>query len=153
MRAGGVSPGVDEAGLLTVGPESAGADPGPMAYGLSGTEPTVTDAALVNGLIDPDYFLGGETRLYLELARKGVGSIAERLKLNLHQAADGILAIARNNMTTATTKILIGQGYDPRDFTIMAFGGGGGIFAGNIAKDMSISRVIIPPGPGVFCAT
>jgi N-methylhydantoinase A len=149
---GGSIARVDEAGLLTVGPESAGADPGPMAYGLGGTEPTVTDAALVNGLIDPDYFLGGETRLDLELARKGVGSIAERLKLDLHKAADGILAVARNNMTTATTKILIGQGYDPRDFTIMAFGGGGGIFAGNIAKDMSISRVIIPPGPGVFCA-
>jgi N-methylhydantoinase A len=149
---GGSIARVDEAGLLTVGPESAGADPGPMAYGLGGTEPTVTDAALINGLIDPDYFLGGETRLDLELARKGVSSIAERLKLDLYQAADGILAIARNNMTTATTKILIGQGYDPRDFTIMAFGGGGGIFAGNIAKDMSISRVIIPPGPGVFCA-
>jgi len=150
---GGSIARVDEAGLLTVGPESAGADPGPMAYGLGGTESTVTDAGLVNGLINPDYFLGGETRLDLELARKGVGSIAERLKLSLHQAADGIKAIARNNMTTATTKIIIGQGYDPRDFTIMAFGGGGGgMFAGNIAKDMSISRVIIPPGPGVFCA-
>ena len=149
---GGSIARVDAAGLLTVGPESAGANPGPMAYGLGGTEPTVTDAALVNGLIDPDYFLGGEVHLDVDMAKKGVGDIAEKLGLSLNKAADGILAVARNNMTTATTEILIGQGYDPRDFTIMAFGGGGGIFAGNIAKDMSISRVIIPPDPGVFCA-
>jgi N-methylhydantoinase A len=149
---GGSIARVDAAGLLTVGPESAGANPGPMAYGLGGTEPTVTDAALVNGLLDPDYFLGGEVRLDLELAKKGVSVIAEKLGISLNKAADGILAIARNNMTTATTEILIGHGDDPREFTIMAFGGGGGIFAGAIARDMSISRVIVPPDPGVFCA-
>ena len=149
---GGSLARVDSGGLLTVGPESAGANPGPMAYDLGGQEPTVTDAALVNGLIDPDYFLGGTTRLDLDLAKKGVGIIAEKLDIGLNEAADGILTIARNNMTTATTEILIGRGYDPRDFTIMAFGGGGGIFAGNIAKDMSVSRVIVPPDPGVFCA-
>ena len=149
---GGSIARVDAAGLLTVGPDSAGADPGPMAYGLGGTEPTVTDAALVNGLIDPNYFLGGEIHLDVDVAKKGVGDVAKKLGLNLNEAADGILSVARNNMTTATTEILVGQGYDPRDFTIMAFGGGGGIFAGNIAKDMSVSRVIIPPAPGVFCA-
>jgi N-methylhydantoinase A len=149
---GGSIARVDAAGLLTVGPESAGANPGPMAYGLGGTEPTVTDAALVNGLIDPGYFLGGEVKLDDKLAKKGVGAIAGKLGIGLNKAADGILAIARNNMTTATIEILIGQGYDPRDFTIMAFGGGGGIFAGAIARDMSISRVIVPPDPGVFCA-
>ena len=149
---GGSIARVDEAGLLTVGPESAGANPGPMAYELGGTEPTVTDAALVNGLIDPDYFLGGEVHLNVDIAKKGVGDIAEKLGLSFNKTADGILTVARNNMTTAITEKLIGQGYDPRDFTIMAFGGGGGIFAGSIAKDMSISRVIIPLGPGVFCA-
>jgi N-methylhydantoinase A len=149
---GGSIARVDAAGLLTVGPESAGADPGPMAYGLGGTEPTVTDAALVNGLIDPDYFLGGEIHLDLDLARRGAGDIAEKLGLSLHKAADGILAVARNNMTTATTEILVGQGYDPRDFAIMAYGGAGGIFATNLAREMSISRVIIPPDPGIFCA-
>jgi N-methylhydantoinase A len=149
---GGSIARVDAGGLLTVGPESAGANPGPIAYGLGGTEPTVTDAALVNGLIDPNYFLGGEVHLDLDLAIKGVRSIAEKLGISLNKAADGILAIARNNMTIATTEILIGQGYDPRDFAIMAFGGGGGIFAGAIARDMSISRVIVPPDPGVFCA-
>ncbi len=149
---GGSIARVDAAGLLAVGPESAGAAPGPMAYGLGGTEPTVTDAALVNGLIDPDYFLGGEVRLNLALAKKGVSDIAEKLGLGLNKAADGILAVARNNMTTATMEILVGQGYDPRDFAIMAYGGAGGIFATNLAKEMSISRVIIPPDPGIFCA-
>ncbi len=149
---GGSIARVDAAGLLTVGPESAGANPGPMAYGQGGTEPTVTDAALVNGLINPDYFVGGEVRLDIDLAKRGVNNIAEKLGLSLHEVADGILAVARNNMTTATTEILIGQGYDPRDSTIMGYGGGGGIFVGNIAKDMSISRVVIPRSPGVFSA-
>jgi N-methylhydantoinase A len=149
---GGSIARVDSGGLLTVGPESAGADPGPMCYGLGGCEPTVTDAALVNGLIDPEFFLGGEIRLDGNLARQGVSDIAKKLGLGLNKAADGILAVARNNMTTATKEILIGQGYDPRDFTLMSYGGAGGIFAAGIAKDMSISRVIIPPTPGVFSA-
>jgi N-methylhydantoinase A len=149
---GGSIARVDTAGLLMVGPDSAGANPGPMAYGQGGEEPTVTDAALVNGLIDPDYFIGGEVRLDIDLAKKGVSEIAEKLRLSLNEAADGILVVARNNMTTATTEILIGQGYDPRDFTIMGYGGGGGIFVGGIAKDMSISKAIIPPSPGVFSA-
>jgi N-methylhydantoinase A len=149
---GGSIARVDAAGLLTVGPESAGANPGPMAYGMGGTEPTVTDAALVNGLIDPNYFLGGEIRLDLDLAKKGVSDIANKLGLSLNKAADGILSVARNNMTTATMEILVGQGFDPRDFALMSYGGAGGIFASNIAKDMSISRVIIPLAPGVFSA-
>jgi len=149
---GGSIARVDEAGLLTVGPESAGAIPGPMAYGLGGTEPTVTDAALVNGLIDPEYFLGGEVRLDLELARKGVSAIAGKLGLSLNEAADGILSVTRNNMTTATMEILVGQGYDPRDFALMSYGGAGGIFAASLARDMSISSIIIPTSPGVFSA-
>ncbi len=149
---GGSIARVDPAGLLTVGPESAGANPGPMAYDQGGKEPTVTDAALVNGLIDPGYFLGGEVRLNLDLAVKGVGSIAEKLGISLNKAAEGILMVARNNMTSAITENLVRQGYDPREFAIMAFGGGGGLFACHIAEDMSISRVIIPTAPGVFCA-
>jgi len=149
---GGSIARVDSGGLLTVGPESAGADPGPMCYGLGGTEPTVTDAALVNGLIDPDFFLGGEVKLNVDLARKGVCSVAEKLGLDVHEAADGIIAIARNNMTTATKEILIGQGYDPRDFSLVSYGGAGGIFAAGIGKDMSMPRVIVPPNPGVFSA-
>ncbi len=149
---GGSIARVDPGGLLVVGPGSAGADPGPMCYGLGGNEPTVTDAALVNGLIDPDYFVGGEFPLDMDLAKKGVGEISGKLGLSLNKAADGILAVARDNMTTASAEILIGQGYDPRDFAIMAYGGAGGLFATSIARDIGISNVIIPPNPGAFSA-
>jgi N-methylhydantoinase A len=149
---GGSIARVDAGGLLTVGPESAGADPGPMCYGLGGKEPTVTDAALVNGLINPEYFLGGEIRLDLERASTGIGEVARKLGLTIRQTADGILTVAKANMTTAAREILVGQGYDPRDFSLISFGGGGGIFAAGIARDLSISRVIIPPNPGVFSA-
>jgi N-methylhydantoinase A len=149
---GGSIARVDAGGLLNVGPASAGADPGPMAYGRGGKEPTITDAAIVNGLIDPAYFLGGEINLDVGLAVKGVKNIADRLSLNLNSAAEGILTVATNNMINATQEILIGQGFDPRDFTLISFGGGGGIFAANIARGMSISRLIIPFNPGVFSA-
>jgi N-methylhydantoinase A len=149
---GGSLARVDAGGLLTVGPESAGAVPGPMAYGRGGQEPTVTDAALVNGLIDPDYFLGGEIKLDISAARQGVGSIASRLGTGLNQAAEGILSIATHNMINATQEILVGQGFDPRDFTLISFGGGGGLFAADIARGMSIPRLIIPQNPGVFSA-
>jgi N-methylhydantoinase A len=149
---GGSIARLDAAGLLTVGPESAGANPGPMAYGMGGNEPTVTDAAIVNGIIDPDNFLGGELRLDMELAQKGIRKIAERLDVGINDAAEGILAIARNNMTTAMMEILIGQGFDPRDFALMPYGGAGGIFAAPLARDMSISRIIIPVSPGTFSA-
>jgi N-methylhydantoinase A len=149
---GGSIAKVDAGGLLTVGPESAGGNPGPMCYGLGGTKPTVTDAALVNGIIDPHYFLGGDYALNIDLAKKGVGEIAQRLGLSLNEAASGILTLARNNMTTASSEILLGQGYDPRDFAILSYGGGGGYFAVDIAKDIGTPNVIIPPAPGVFCA-
>jgi N-methylhydantoinase A len=149
---GGSIARVDEGGLLTVGPESSGASPGPMCYDAGGTQPTVTDAALVNGIINQNNFIGGDYPLNIDLARQGVGTIAVKLGVNLNKAADGILAVARNNMTIAASEILIGQGYDPRDFAILAYGGGGGIFAGGIAREMNISCIIIPPYPGVFCA-
>ena len=150
--AGGSIARVDSGGLLTVGPDSAGASPGPMGYGLGGNEPTVTDAAIVNGLMNPDFFLGGEIALNLDLAKKGIEELGARIGLSMNETADGILRIARNNMTTATKEILINQGYDPRDFTLMSYGGSGGIFAAGIANDMSISGIVIPPTPGVFSA-
>jgi N-methylhydantoinase A len=149
---GGSIARVDAGGMLLVGPQSSGSVPGPMCYGQGGIQPTVTDAAVVNGLIDPDYFAGGEIRLDKDLAGQGVYDLSKQLNLNINQTADGILVIARNNMTTATGEILIRQGYDPRDFAIMSFGGGGGLFAAGIARDIGITRVIIPPNPGVFCA-
>jgi N-methylhydantoinase A len=123
-----------------------------MAYGMGGKEPTVTDAALVNGLIDPNYFLGGEIKLDMGLATAGVEGIAAKLGIGTNAAAEGILSVAANNMIDATQEILVGQGFDPRDFTLVSFGGGGGIFAANIARGMSISRLIVPFNPGVFSA-
>jgi len=149
---GGSIARVDSAGLLHVGPESAGAEPGPMCYGMEGKEPTVTDAALVCGLISPDYFLGGEFLLDMDKAKEGIGGIARALGLDINEAAGGILHIARDNMAIATREILVGEGYDPNDFAIVAFGGAGGIFAGGVARDIGISRVIIPVLPGIFSA-
>jgi len=103
-------------------------------------------------LIDPNCFAGGEIHLDMALAVQGIDQLAKKLGLDRNQTAYGILTIARDNMTTATGEILIGQGFDPRDFAIMSFGGGGGLFATGIARDMGISKVIIPPNPGVFCA-
>jgi N-methylhydantoinase A len=149
---GGSIARVDSGGILTVGPQSAGGYPGPMCYGLGGNEPTVTDAAIVNGLIDPSYFVGGDISLDVEAARKGIDKIAKQLGLNLNDAADGILKIATDNITNIVSEILVGQGYDPRDFAIISYGGAGGIFVGHIANNMGISRVIIPRDPGVFSA-
>lgn len=101
---------VDEGGLLHVGPGSVGADPGPMCYGKGGNQPAVTDAAVVNGLIDPQRFAGGEMVLKAELAARGVGQIASALNLSPDQAAEGILTIARNNMADITWQVLLGQG-------------------------------------------
>jgi N-methylhydantoinase A len=149
---GGSIARVNSGGLLTVGPESAGANPGPMCYGIGGTEPTVTDAALVSGWINPDCFVGGKYLVDINLAKNGVEQIAEKLGLSLNAAASGILKVAINNMTTLTEEILIGQGYDPRDFALFSYGGAGGLFATNIAKEIGISKVIIPVDPGVFSA-
>lgn len=149
---GGSIAWVDEGGLLHVGPRSAGADPGPMCYGKGGREPTVTDAAVVAGFLDPNYFLGGKISLRKDLAEKGIQSIADKLGISLHEAADGILVIAKNNIANAISKALIGKGYDPRDFTLISYGGAGGLFAADIAKDLSIPQVIIPLNPAVFSA-
>lgn len=149
---GGSIARVDVGGMLTVGPDSAGADPGPICYGKGGTEPTVTDAAVLNGLIDPNSFLGGEMALDAGTAEKRIGEIASKLNLTVNQAAEGILNVCKNNMANAVREILVGEGLDPRDFCMMAFGGGGGIFAGSVAKDMGISTFIVPFSPGVFSA-
>lgn len=149
---GGSIARVNSGGLLTVGPDSAGANPGPMCYGIGGTEPTVTDAALVSGWINPDCFVGGKFLVDMNLAKSGVAQLAGKLGLSLNATASGILKVAINHMTTLTEEILIGQGYDPRDFAIFSYGGAGGLFATSIAKEIGISNVIIPVDPGVFSA-
>jgi N-methylhydantoinase A len=143
---------VDDGGLLHVGPASAGADPGPMCYGKGGTRPTVTDAAIVAGLIDPERFAGGEITLRVDLAHEGIESVAEQLHLDKYATAEGILTIARNNMANVTRQILVGQGYDPRDFALLSFGGGGGLFASEVARALDIPTVVVPNHPAAFSA-
>jgi N-methylhydantoinase A len=149
---GGSIARVDSGGRLHVGPASAGAVPGPMCYGKGGSEPTVTDAAVVCGLIDPERFAGGEIALDVELARLGVVEVADRLGLSIEVAAEGILTIAQTNMANVTRQILVGQGWDPRDFSLLAFGGGGGLFAAGVARALDIPRVVIPVHPAMFSA-
>ena len=149
---GGSIARVDSGGRLHVGPGSAGADPGPMCYGRGGTEPTVTDAAVVTGLIDPSLFAGGEMKLQPELAKQGIDVIARQLGLSTDETAEGILTVARNNMANITRQTLVGQGHDPRDFALLAFGGGGGLFASEVARALDIPNVIIPRHPSVFSA-
>jgi N-methylhydantoinase A len=142
---------VDDLGLLHVGPESAQSYPGPMCYGRGGTKPTATDAAVVNGLINPAYFLGGEMKLNAGLAAKGVEELGKKLGLSTSEVSEGILKVLSGGMANLIREILIEEGNDPRDFVMLSYGGAGGLFAGRVAKDMSIRRVIIPRLPSVFC--
>ncbi|HEY8283377.1 MAG TPA: hydantoinase/oxoprolinase family protein [Chloroflexota bacterium] len=153
IGAGGGSIGwFDAAGALHVGPRSAGAVPGPACYGLGGTEPTITDANLIAGRIDPDYFLGGEIRLTSAAAREAIAPIAERLGLGIQEAAVGMIRLTNANMVTALKLISVQRGYDPRDFSLVAFGGGGAMHAAALAEELRIAQVIIPVDPAVFSA-
>ena len=149
---GGSIASVDAGGMLEVGPASAGADPGPMCYGRGGDRPTVTDAAVVSGIIDWQRFAGGEMLLKPELSAQGVEQIATRLGISSDQAAEGILTVARNVMADVTRQILVGQGHDPRDFSLLGFGGGGGLFACDVARNLDIPTVVIPNHPAAFSA-
>jgi N-methylhydantoinase A len=142
----------DVGGALRVGPRSAGADPGPAAYGRGGTEPTVTDANVVLGRLIPTAFLGGSMALDLEQAQKAVGSIADRLGTSLEEAALGIIRIVNANMEGAIRVISVERGSDPRDFMLTAFGGAGPLHACELAAALQIPRVFIPKTPGVLSA-
>ena len=147
---GGSIAHIDELGLLKVGPESAGAEPGPACYGQGGTEPTVTDADLVLGYLNPDYFLGGEMTLDLEAAKAAVQErIAAPLGLELTAAAWGIHNTVNENMASAARIHIAEKGYDPRSFTMLATGGAGPVHAFRVAQKMGLSRLICPPGAGV----
>ncbi|MEE8371298.1 MAG: hydantoinase/oxoprolinase family protein, partial [Sphingomonadales bacterium] len=136
---------------LRVGPESAGADPGPVAYGRGGTAPTVTDANLVLGNL-PEALLGGTFKLDLKGAEKAVQTIADGLGIGLFEAASGIIDIVNEIMFGALRLVSIQQGYDPREFALMGFGGAGPLHANAISKLMGSWPVIVPPSPGVLCA-
>ncbi len=140
-------------GALRVGPQSAGAEPGPAAYGKGGEEPTVTDANMVLGYLPQSALLGGDMQLDGEAAANAVQKTADALKLPVKTAAAGIIDIVNENMFGALRLVSIEQGYDPRDFALMAFGGAGPLHANALGRLMSSWPVIIPPGPGVLCAS
>ena len=137
---------------LRVGPQSAGADPGPACYGKGGEEPAVTDANVVVGHLPPS-LLGGEMSLDADAAHAAVKKVGEALGLDVHQAAQGILDIVNENMAGALRLVSVQRGYDPRDFAMVAFGGAGPMHANAVAALMGSFPVIVPPGPGLLCAT
>lgn len=138
---------------LQVGPQSAGASPGPVCFGRGGIEPTVTDAHLILGRLDPDYFLGGRMHLDFEAARKAIEvKIAEPLGLDLITAAQGIVSIAETNMANAIRSKTVERGLDPREFVILAYGGGGGLFACSVAEELEVPKVVVPNAPANFSA-
>ncbi len=140
---GGSIAWIDAGGLLRVGPQSAGAQPGPACYGAGGTEPTVTDAAVVLGYIDPDYFLGGRMRLSAQAARDVVArDIAEPIGIDVESAAHAILTIANEHMVGAIKDITINEGLDPRGSLVLAGGGAGGMTIGRIAEELGCDRVL-----------
>lgn len=150
---GGSIAWVDSGGALRVGPQSAGADPGPVCYGLGGVQPTITDANLVLGRLDPAYFAGGEMSLNLDAAREAIRTqCAEPLGLSVEEAAHGIVEIANTAMVNALRLVSVQRGHDPRDFMLVGFGGAGPAHAVRLAEQAGIPRVLIPQGPGTASA-
>ena len=142
-----------EMGALHVGPESAGAQPGPVCYGLGGGEPTITDANLILGRLGADCFLGGEMRLDLDGAKRALDErVATPLGLDLTQAADGILRIATTKMSHMVRWVTTERGLDAADFTLVAYGGAGPLHAAMVARELRIARVVVPRAPGHFSA-
>ena len=153
IGAGGGSIGwVDPGGFLQVGPQSAGADPGPACYDAGGTEPTMTDANLLLGRLNPDYFLGGQLQLKPELSGRAIRLAAERLDDDELSIASSMVRIANESMANAIRIVTIEQGIDPRDFAIVAMGGAGAMHACGIAEALGIDRVLVPPHPGLTSA-
>lgn len=150
---GGSIAQIDNAGALKVGPESAGANPGPAAYGLGNSNPVVTDANIVLGRINPEYVLGGRLKINSELSKDAVKKkIAEPMGISTAQAALGIVKVVNSNMARAIRVITVEKGHNPSDFTLVAYGGAGPLHAVNLAQEMGIRNVLIPPAPGTLCA-
>jgi N-methylhydantoinase A len=149
---GGSIAWIDPAGALKVGPHSAGADPGPACYGLEGSEPTLTDGNVIAHRINPEYFLGGRIRLDVERAREALRPIADALEVSVEEAALGVIRIANANMIHLLKLVSVRRGRDPREFSIVAFGGGGSMHATALARELRVPRVIVPPAPGHFSA-
>jgi N-methylhydantoinase A len=151
---GGSIAWIDQGGMLRVGPQSAGAEPGPVCYGRGGIHPTVTDAAVTLGYIDPSYFLAGKLSLDAEAAEEAVRTyVAEPLGLSVAQASWAILAVANEHMVTAVRDITVNQGIDPRDCVLVAGGGAGGLTMAKIAEELGCSRVLVPKTASALSAT
>jgi N-methylhydantoinase A len=149
---GGSIAWVDEAGKLSVGPQSAGAEPGPMAYGKGGEQVTTTDANLWLGRINKDYFCGGEVQADTVAVKRGMEALASSLGVSADEAARGIVRVANNNMINALKLISINRGYDVREFTLLAFGGGGAMHAVALAQELGVKKVVVPSAASVFSA-
>jgi N-methylhydantoinase A len=150
---GGSIAAIDDAGSLKVGPRSAGAAPGPVAYGRGGTEPTITDANLCLGRLDATTLLGGRMQIDLDAARRVIGdAIARPLGISLEEAAHGIIQIANANMSRAIRSVSVEKGYDMSEFALCAFGGAGPLHAAEVAVECGLPRILIPREPGTLCA-
>jgi N-methylhydantoinase A/oxoprolinase/acetone carboxylase beta subunit len=150
---GGSIAAVDAGGRLTVGPRSAGARPGPVSYGRGGTEPTVTDANLALGRLDPDFFLGGMMTLDMPATRAALEArVGTPLGLGVEPAAEGILTVVNANLGAAIRLSLFEKGLDPRDFCLLSFGGAGGLHATDVAAELGMTEVAFPREPGTLSA-
>jgi N-methylhydantoinase A len=149
---GGSIAWIDPVGVLKVGPKSAGAEPGPACYGIGGTEPTLTDANLVTGRLNPDNFLGGSFKISVEKAREAIRPIADFYGISVEEAAVGIIQTATNNMLNALKLVSVRRGYDPRDFALLAQGGNGAALSPYLAGELKVKKLIVPNLPGTFSA-
>ncbi len=149
---GGTIAWLDEAVSLKVGPESAGANPGPAAYGKGGRQATVTDANIVAGRINPSQLLGGHLKLHHDLAVRAIRGLSSKLGTSVDKAAESILRIVNSNMSKALSLVSLERGRDPREFTLIAFGGSGPVHACDLAEELGIRRIVIPLHPGLFSA-
>ncbi len=143
---------IDSGGLLKVGPRSAGADPGPVCYGRGNDEPTVTDANVLLQTLNPKEILGGRMAVRRDLAEAAIGRLAARLGMDAYATAEGILAVVTANMAKAIRVISVQRGHDPRDYTLVAFGGAGPLHAARLARELDIARILVPRNPGILCA-
>ncbi|KAA0911344.1 hydantoinase/oxoprolinase family protein [Pusillimonas sp. ANT_WB101] len=143
---------VDEGGLMKVGPESAGAFPGPICYGNGGTSVTVTDANIVLQTLNPERFLDGKMQVQREKSVDAIQVLADQLGIGLMETAHGVIAVATSNMAKAIRVISTQRGYDPREYPMMAFGGAGPLHAARLARELEIKKIVVPLYPGVLCA-
>ncbi|ADO44198.1 putative AgaF protein (plasmid) [Ketogulonicigenium vulgare Y25] len=149
---GGSIAWIDAGGHLKVGPQSAGAVPGPVCYGKGNTEPTVTDANVVLGVLHPTHLLDGRLPIDRQAAVDAIQALADRLGMGLMETAQGIIAVATANMAKAIRVVSVERGYDPRDYALMAFGGAGPLHAARLARELDMPRLLVPRNPGIMCS-